>query len=274
MKTRALALGLIAALLLSGCGFSAARDKALAEASVQPLSMTDHWMPGFVAYPDYPAQGLGPVGYPGVSGGDTALDDPVQQMLADVGLLQSDFSGGYTVALAQPEGDSLGVPTLDFCDGVYPSDQLRVTRRQVEATGASSPFSYLSTEIVQYVSITAAQQALGEIITTAQRCKSGYQYVDADGMSHTLKFHAAPGPSSTVLVPLQNRAIFHYTDTSSDFTDTALLAYQVHGNVLAAFYSVVDGEAPMTQTELDVAYGLISKVTSRLLSLEGSDIGL
>lgn len=274
MKIRVLALAASAAMLLSSCGFSEARDKALAEASVQPLPMSDHWMPGFVAYPDYPAQGLGPAGYPGVSGDDTALDDPVQQMLADVGLQQSDFPSGYTVALAQPEGDSLGVPTLDFCDGVFPSDQLRVTRRQVEATGASSPFSYLSTEIVQYVSISAAQQALGEIITTAQRCKSGYQYVDADGISHTLQFHAAPGPSSTVLVPLENRAIFHYTDVSNDFTDTLLLAYQIHGNTLVAFYSAIDGETPMEQTELDMVYGLISKVTTRLLSLEGSDVGL
>ncbi|MEY4347797.1 MAG: hypothetical protein RIS43_216 [Actinomycetota bacterium] len=275
MKIRTLAAFIIPMMLLSSCGLSEARDKALAEAAVQPLSLENNWLPGLVAYPDYPAQGLGPQGYPGVSGSDSnAPENATQKFLASLGLQASDLRSGFTVKLYDTDGATLNAPTLDFCGATYATEEMRVERRQVEATASDSVFTFLSSEAVQYESVSAARLALKEVIDTKKKCPNGYQFEDVDGVTQTMTFHPAPGPATTVLVPATDRAILHFTQSSQNYSDTAFIAYQIRGNTLLAFYAVINGDQPLTQEELDNVYGVVSKLSSRLLAAKPVEVGL
>jgi hypothetical protein len=53
-------------------------------------------------------------------------------------------------------GTKLDDPSLDLCNGVYPSEKERIERRQVAATKVGSTFAFLSSEVVRYSSAAAA----------------------------------------------------------------------------------------------------------------------
>ncbi len=275
VKLRLIAALVIPMMFVSGCGLSDARDKALAEAAVEPLTLDNNWLPGLVAYPDYPAQGIGPEGYPGVSAADGSETLNAQQkFLASIGLQSSDLRTGFTVKLYNADGATLDSPTLDFCGGTYSTESMRVDRRQVEATASDSVYTFLSSEIVQYESVSAARLALKEIVDTKKKCPDGHQYEDSNGVTQTVTFHPAPGPATTVLVPATDRAILHFTESSQNYSDTAFIAYQIRGNTLLAFYAVINGDQPLTQEELDSVYGVLTKLTSRLLAAKPVEVGL
>jgi hypothetical protein len=122
--------------------------------------------------------------------------------------------------------------------------------------------------------VPAARLALKEIVDTKKKCSTGYQFQDVDGVTQTMTFHPAPGPSTTVLVPAADRAILHFTQSSQNYSDTAFIAYQIRGNTLLAFYAVINGDQPLTQEELDSVYGVLTKLTSRLLAAKPVDVGL
>ena len=272
MNRRLTLLAALAAVALSSCGFSDARQQALAEAAVQPLTLENNWLPGLVGYADYPAQGWGPVGYPGVSGGSSNID-PVQNFLEGLGLLDEELPSGFSVSLLA-DGDTLKTETLSFCGGAYPSEKLRVSRRQMEATAANSPFFFLSSELVQYLNADDARQALTELVSQKKQCPNGTSFTDVTGQKQTIEFHAAPGPSSTVLLPVGDRAILHFTEKSNDGVFTYFMAVQIRGNTLSALYGVKSGASELTQSELDFMYGLLSGMSTRLMNAAASDIGL
>lgn len=273
MKNRLLASLAISALILSGCGLSEARDKALAEDAVKPLSLTNNWLPGLVAFPDYPAQGWGPAGYAGVSDGDN-VDDPVQKFLATLGLQKTDFTTDVTLELIT-DGDTLDSPTLDFCGGTYPSDDLRVTRRQMNAMTTDGGWTGISSEVVQYLNADAAKQAISEIVARKEVCVDGFKYTTTDANDTTITFHAAPGPDTTVLVPAEDRAIMHFTLDWGSTQATSFVAYQIRGDTLIALYVTQDGlKTAMTQKELDSIYGLLTRLTNRLMSAEPEEVGI
>jgi len=177
-----------AASLMSGCGLQSARQHALETAAVKPLTGSNNWMPGLVGMSGYKASGLGPNGYPGVAA-ETGQDqlDPAQAFLASISMQAADLKSGVTVDLIT-DGDSLKGATLDFCGGTYPSESKRLVRRQVAAFDSTGAFAGLSTEVVQYESPEAAQQAIDEIVAQKKNCPDGHTYTDETGAKHTIKF--------------------------------------------------------------------------------------
>jgi len=269
---RVLALTVLAA-LLSSCGVSEARNRALAEAAVQPLSASNNWQPGLVGLPDYPAHGWGPAGYPDVTASTaTGNLDPVQEFLSNLSLKTSDLSNGVKVKLID-KGDTLSGATLDFCAGSYPSETLRVARRQVAAFDSAGAFAGFSTEVVQYESSDAAMQAITELVTRKTACVDGTTYTSPSGAQETINFFTAPGPTNTVLVAANQRVILHAVVSSATETHHQLIVVQVRGNTLLGFYATETGKTPFEQSVLDSLFGLVSKLTERLNSASASDIG-
>lgn len=251
-----LAVTVAAALLLSGCGLADARKQAIDNAAVQPLDMNLSLRPGLVALPDYPSRGwdYAPEG---------AAPKPQPVSLDGIGLQPSDVSGQLTVDVIT-DGDSLGTPTLDFCDATYPSEVLRVSRLQKAAFDANGQFAGLSSEVVVYRDADAAKQALAEVIAARKACPTGKAFTSKDGHQLSFSFHTAPGPATTPLVDAESRLIVHTTMVVDGEQRRAFLVYQIYGSVLAALYVSEAGATPFDQTSLDSFYALAGDFADRL----------
>jgi hypothetical protein len=83
-------------------------------------------------------------------------------------LQPSDVVAAQTVYLI-PNGNSLNEPTLDLCNGTFPSEHERRTRLQVASLDSSGNL-VLSTEAVLYTNSTATSQAFAQLRDTAKNC--------------------------------------------------------------------------------------------------------
>ena len=100
---------------------------------------------------------------------DNSLEDAAQQSLSKFGFTGSDFASEWAV-LPMNRGTTLEDPSLDLCAADYKSESSRRERRQVVATKPESPYIFLSSEVVRYVSPGAAQGALEELRDKLQKC--------------------------------------------------------------------------------------------------------
>jgi len=253
------------AVILSGCGVSEARDSAIALAKVEPLDMATNLRPGLVGLADYPATGW----EPSALGFDTSVGpiDPMQ--LEDIGLQAADVGDNLQIATI-PDGDSLLGATMDFCDGRYPSEDLRVARLQRATYDQDGGFVGISTEVVVYANAAAAKQALAEVIAVRKSCPVGKEITARDGARLTHFFHSAPGPAETPLVDAESRLIVHTTMLVNDEPRRAFLVYQISGRVLAALYVSEEGKTPFNQSALDSFYELAGDIANRLRAAPSS----
>lgn len=261
MRLRSLATLAALGLLLSGCGIADARRAAAESASVKSLDMATNLRPGLVGLADYPATGweLSAEEIPD----DSGVVDPM--LLEGIGLQPGDLGSAMQVATI-PDGDNLYAPTLDFCDGRYPSEELRVARLQRAAYDAQGAFAGISTEVVVYANAAAAKQALAEAIKVRKSCPVGRMFTTRDGHELSFAFHSAPGPSDTPLVGADARLVIHTTMNVDGEKRRAFLVYQIQGRVLAALYVSEAGGKPFDQTSLDSFYALAGDIADRLRS--------
>lgn len=250
---------LAVAIILSGCGVTEARESAIALAKVKPLDMATNLRPGLVGLADYPATGWEPSALDFIDNTDAI--DPM--LLESIGLQQSDVGSALQIATI-PDGDSLLGATMDFCDGRYPSEDLRVARLQRATYDQNGGFVGISTEVVVYANAAAAKQALAEVIKVRKSCPVGKEITARDGARLTHYFHSAPGPTATPLVDAESRLIVHTTMLVNDEPRRAFLVYQVYGRVLAALYVSEEGKIPFEQTSLDTFYDLAGDIADRL----------
>jgi len=267
--TRTAVIGVCAMLLLAGCSLDDARRAAIANAQVKPLDPSNSLRPGLVGMPDYPSSGW----EPGTASPSPSAPAPTaKNPLAAVGLRASDLAGGNHVA-AIPDGTSLGIPTLDFCEAKYPSESLRVKRLQTGAYDKASTYIGLSTEVVVYESPKAAKQALAEVIDARLQCPTGKKVTTYDGHTLVFAFHPAPGPTDTPLVGADSRLIIHTTMSVDGNPQRAFLVYQIDGPVLAALYATSASAKPFPQASLDSLYGLAGHIADRLRAFVKNDAG-
>ena len=259
MRIRPLLLLTAAAVVLAGCGIGDARQAAIAEAAVKPLDMSTSLRPGLVGLPDYPATGWELSEE--VPSDEFGSIDP--SALESIGLRAEDVAANRQIAII-PDGDTLFGPTMDFCDGRYPSEELRAARLQQAAYDLDGNFSGISTEVVVYVNKAAAQQALAEVTAARKNCPTGRSFTARDGHKLAFEFHSAPGPSDTPLVDADSRLVVHTTMVVDGEARRAFLVYQVVGRVLAALYFSDDGSKPYNQTALDSFYALAGDIADRL----------
>ena len=255
------------ALLVAGCG-SAAEP-------ITPFPSESHWQPGLVGLSQYPPQGLGPD--PSVTPSpsaaptivDPTLDDPTQAALAPLGLQPADVTSDLIVAPIEGGTTLEGGPTLDLCGGSFPSEALRVTRRQVAAfTAAGAPVG-LSTEVVRYESETAAAEAMAELVAARKGCPEGVP-VTVGTTTTTFTFHPAPGPSDVPLVDADNRVVVHSTVVRDSGTRHLLVVYQRIGSVIVGLYAAADGAGPFDQASLDSTFILAGRIADRMRAASGT----
>jgi hypothetical protein len=165
---------------------------------------------------------------------DPSLSDSKQNILAKYGFRSSDFGQEWTV-LPMPRGTTLDDPSLDLCNGVFPSEKERIERRQVTATKAGSTFAFLSSEVVRYSSAAAASAAQRELVKVLTDCKTNKGYIDSTGTLIPYEFKTLNNIPSGVMG--ESNRVFVFTNIDSGLRARTLLGfYQFNGDIFTGLY--------------------------------------
>jgi hypothetical protein len=165
---------------------------------------------------------------------DPSLSDEKQIKLAKFGFRASDFSQEWTV-LPMGGGTKLDDPSLDLCNGVYPSEKERIERRQVAATKEGSTFAFLSSEVVRYSSVAAATAAQKELVKVLAQCQSEKGYKDPTGALVPYEFKTLTNIPAGVMG--ESNRVFVYTNIDSGVRGRTLLGfYQFNGDMFTGLY--------------------------------------
>jgi hypothetical protein len=144
-------------------------------------------------------------------GTTTPKGDPDEGVLDGLIVNQDDVPAAYTVHHPQ-DGINLVAPTLDLCNGTFPSETQRTARRQVYvgATGAdTAPFS---TEAVLYHGPADGAQAMQELQSVAAQCPSTAVTSPVGEPTAITKF-SAPPDTSWPKTPTVERQAYSFVTT-------------------------------------------------------------
>jgi hypothetical protein len=194
---------------------------------------------------------------------DPSLVDPVQVDLAKLGFNGGDFIGGWTV-LPMARGTTLLDPTLDLCGSNYQSESGREVRRQISATKVGSPYLFLSTEVVKYKSVAAAEVALSELEKNYELCVKNKGGVE-NGIVTPYSFQVLP-KSSAQLVDEGNRVLVRATIGTGNAARQLLAFYQYRGEFFTGLYVVLAGDTAIADDEVLRWYEVAEVMAKRLNS--------
>jgi hypothetical protein len=164
----------------------------------------------------------------------TTPADPSAAALASLGLNQADVASTVVV---QPFslGDSLGQPTLDLCNGTYPSESQRTARLQVGGFDGQANL-LLSTEAVLYRNAAATEQALAELKSVSANCPVTPVPSPVGGSTTSTHFNAAPD-GGWAQTPTVTRLAFDLVMTDDlGGSQHSVAVYLRRGRVLLGVY--------------------------------------
>jgi hypothetical protein len=166
----------------------------------------------------------------------TLPTDPDAGVLGGLVVQQSDVPPGNVVAL-QPQGASLGVATLDLCNGTYASEKNRTARRQVAMGNAVLGQLDLSTEAVLYRTPANALEAFAELRSVVAHCPSGPVVSPVGEPTVATKFAAAPDGAWPRTAIVERLAYdFVSTDPTTGASVHSEAVYLRRGRVLLGVY--------------------------------------
>jgi secreted PhoX family phosphatase len=132
-------------------------------------------------------------------------------------------------------GTTLKDPSLDLCNGTYPSEKNRLERRQLIAVKSGSDYSFLSTEVVRYSSASAASAAQKELQKALSNCQLNKGYKDTTGTLVPYAFKVFAN-IPTGLVAEGNRVLVYAEIDSAENKRTMLGFYQFNGEIFTGLY--------------------------------------
>ena len=178
---------------------------------------------------------------------DSSLTDEKQLKLSKFGFRAEDFSQEWSV-LPMPRGTTLDDPTLDLCNAKFVSESGRAERRQLSVGKNPSPFAFLSSEVVRYESVDAANAALKELKKVLEDCKSLGGYKDATGNLVPYTFRSLPTFPNTIVTE-NNRVMVHATIGSGAESRQMLAFYQFNGAMFTGLYILTASETQFTEAQ-------------------------
>jgi hypothetical protein len=193
---------------------------------------------------------------------DSSLTDTKQAVLAKYGFAQSDFSQEWTV-LPMSGGTTTDDPTLDLCNGKFASESDRVERRQVVVTKPKSPYAFLSSEVVRYSSVAAAQAAQKELVKVLALCQVDKGYKDATGTLVPYSFAEIKNIPAGV-VGEGSRVFVRATIDSGANSRQLLGFYQFNGAIFTGLYVMTASETVYTDAQVATWLQVAATMASRL----------
>lgn len=178
---------------------------------------------------------------------DPSLSQFVQKSLSKFGFRTTDFTQDWVV-LPMARGTTLEDPTLDLCGAGYKSESSRELRRQVSVTKVGSPYLFLSSEVVKYKSVDAAEDALAELKKNYEACvKNGGGF---EGSVFTpYSFQVIPHLDAK-LVDEKNRVLVRASIGDGASTRQLLAFYQYNGEFFTGLYLVLAGDKAILDSEV------------------------
>ena len=193
---------------------------------------------------------------------DSSLTDTKQAALAKYGFNQSDFSQEWTV-LPMGGGTTTDDPTLDLCNGKFASESDRLERRQVVVSKPRSPYAFLSSEVVRYSSVAAAQAAHKELVKVLAQCQVDKGYKDATGALMPYTFAEIKNIPAGV-VGEGSRVFVRATIESGANARQLLGFYQFNGAIFTGLYVLTASEVTYTDAQVATWLQVAATMASRL----------
>ncbi|MDQ1411715.1 MAG: hypothetical protein QOE07_303 [Acidimicrobiaceae bacterium] len=217
------------------------------------------------------AAGLPPTVVPTFPGPSATVPrDPSTAALDSLVLSQADVASTVVV---QPllGGDQVdGQPTLDLCNGTFPSESLRTARLQVGAFDAQATV-VLSTEAVLYANPAATEQAFSELKSVASNCPSTSVPSPVGEPAEVTHFNAAPDGSWAAAPTGVTRQAYDFVSTDElGTTRHSVAVYLRRGRALMGVY-FSDADSPqITVTGQNTIEKIAAVFAARLANLPAS----
>jgi hypothetical protein len=187
--------------------------------------------------------------------------DPSAALLADLVVSDADVGSSLTVS-GLPGGNGLSQPTLDLCNGTFPSESMRTARLQVLAVDRQGETA-LSTEAVLYSSGAGTAAAFSQLKDTVAACPAGPVGVPAE----TTRFGTAPDADWPQVPSVERLAFAFDTISANGETTHSVVVYLRRGRALLGVY-FPQADAPTAVVEGKTALGdIVSIFATRLAKL-------
>lgn len=195
--------------------------------------------------------------------------DPNASVLQTLVLTQADVPSSYVVGPITGGDQVAGQPTLDLCNGTYPSESQRTARLQVAAVDGGG-FTVLSTEAVLYKTPAATVQAFSELRSVAANCPST-PVVSPVGEPTTMT-HFNPAPdSSWPQTPSVIRQAYDFDTTDAlGSTQHQVAVYLRRGRALMGIYFSSPDAPQVPVTGQDTIEGIAQVFSRRMANLPTS----
>jgi hypothetical protein len=193
--------------------------------------------------------------------------------LPSLSVQPTDVPNTFTVVL-YPQGDQVqGQVTLDLCDANYPSEKLRVARRQV-AVGDEQQQLVLSTEAVAYQSAAATQQAFSELRSAAAKCPNDFVPSPSAGVPLKTVFNPPPDGNWPAVPNVDRLAFDMNVSDQQGNTNHTTAVYLRRGRILLGvyFFFVPNEDIPAVDGQTTVQ-GIVNVFATRLSKLPASVTG-
>jgi hypothetical protein len=189
-------------------------------------------------------------------------------VLAQLSVQQPDVPDTFTVTVFPGGARVQDEVTLDLCGASYPSERLRVARRQVGVVDGQQRL-VLSTEAVAYRSGADTAQAFSELRAARASCPAGFR--SSPGSAETFKTTFNPPPDTSWAPPPAGveRLGFDFVLTDEEGnTWPGAAVYLRRGRILLSVYLFRQPDSPMPevdgQTTLDGIVGVFATRLSQL----------
>jgi hypothetical protein len=162
-----------------------------------------------------------------------------------------------------------GGPTLDLCNGTFPSESQRRARLQVAAADAQGNAT-LSTEAVLYSTPAGATQAFSELKSVAANCPGSPVASPVGETTVTTRFNPAPDGAWPQVAGVERLAYDFVSTDQSGQAQHSVAVYLRHGRALMGVYFPTPAGAQSAAAGQTTLAGIVNVFASRLAQLPAS----
>ena len=201
----------------------------------------------------------------------SAGNDPSAPALEDLIVTPDDVPANAEVVVF-PGGIGLNQPTLDLCNGRYPSESRRTARFQDAVLDAQGNL-VLSTEAVLYGDSGGTTQAFAELQAVVANCPSTPVPGRPGEPAVTTRFSATAPDADWAQTPTVNRRAYDLTSDDGTTQRRTVAVYLQRGRVLLGVYFAKPEGAQMPVEGQTTIEGIVGVFAKRLAALPTSVVG-
>jgi hypothetical protein len=208
---------------------------------------------------------------PTLPGPSATNNDPSLAALGQLVVKPEDVPASARVVLFEG-GVGLGQPTLDLCNGRYPSESRRTARIQDAVLDAQGTL-VLSTEAVLYGDSGGTTQAFSELRSVTAACPSTPVQGPTGQTAAVTRFNPPPD-ADWPQTPTVNRQAYDFTteDGSGEARHTVAVYLQRGRALLGVYFAQPDGPQMPVEGQTTIE-GIVGVFARRLAALPTSVVG-